>query len=111
MLASTDLGFLLGRCVEVAVREGEQTIILASETVIQWRALQVATAMPYLPHLERLHVLFPQLRVSLSGLHIPVVRCSPEEVLAQCLAEGIPIAGTRIVYDWSDTEGPTEMPQ
>ena len=84
--------------MEVAVREGERTIVLASEAVIQWRALQVATAMPYLPGLERLRALFPQLRTSLNGLRIPILTQSPEEVLARCLAEGIRITGSRIVY-------------
>jgi hypothetical protein len=102
VLASADLGFLLGRCLEVAVREGERTIVLASEAVIQWRALQVATAMPYLPGLERLRALFPELRASLNRLQIPVLTQSPEEVLARCLAEGIQITGSRIVYNWYD---------
>lgn len=104
VLASADLGFLLARCMEVAVREGERTVVLASETVIQWRALQVATAMPYLPGLERLRAVFPQLRAASNGLQIPVLRQSPEEVLARCLAEGIQITGSRIVYDWNDRE-------
>lgn len=105
VLASTDLGFLLGRCEEVAVREGERTIVLASEAVIQWRALQVATAMPYLPGLERLRAVFPQLRASWNGLQIPIPTQSPEEVLARCLAEGIQITGSRIVYGWNDGTG------
>lgn len=111
VLASADLGFLLGRCVEVAVRAGGETIVLASEEIIQWRALQVATAMPHLPSLERLRAVFPQLDVSLSGIRIPVGSCSPEEVLAQCLAEGIHIGGTRIVYDWNGPGGRGEIPQ
>jgi hypothetical protein len=104
VLASGDLGFLLRHCVEVALREGDRTIVLASEAVIEWRALQVATATPYLPGLERLRAVFPQLRPASNGLQIPVLRQSPEEVLARCLAEGIQITGSRIVYDWNDRE-------
>ena len=98
VLASADLGFLLRRCVEVAVREGNRTIVMASERVIEWRALQVATATPYLPGLARLQELFPGLHASASGFLVPVRKESPEEVLALCLAEGIPVIGSRIVY-------------
>ncbi len=86
--------------MEVAIREGERTVVLASETLIQWRALQVATATPYLPGLERLRAAFPRLREVCNGLQIPVLAQSPEEVLARCLAEGIQISKSRIVYDW-----------
>jgi hypothetical protein len=98
VLASADLGFLLGRCVEVAVREGERTIVLASEIVIGWRALQVATATPYLPGLDRLEALFPGLRSTTNGFLVPVGKESPEEVLALCLEEGVRVSGSRIVY-------------
>jgi hypothetical protein len=97
--------------MEVAVREGERTVVLASDAVIYWRALQVATAMPYLPDLERLRKLFPQLRASLNGLQIPILTVSPEEVLARCLAEGIQITGSRIVYGWNEMEDRIEKPQ
>lgn len=98
VLASSDLGFLLGRCTRIAVREGKQIAVLAAETVIQWRALQVATATPHLPGFERLRLLFPGLRVHPKGLLVPVCRQSPEEVLARCLAEGVRVTGSRIVY-------------
>ncbi|MDQ3209413.1 MAG: URC4/urg3 family protein [Gemmatimonadota bacterium] len=103
VLASTDLGFLLGRCAEVAVREGNSTIVLPAEAVIEWRALQVATATPYLPGLDRLHAMFPGLRTIHSGFLVPVVKGSAEEVLAQCLEQGIPVRGSRIVYQPMDS--------
>ena len=84
--------------MEVAVREGNRTVVLASETVIEWRALQVATATPYLPGLDRLQELFPGLRSTHSGFLVPAVRESAEEVLALCLERGIPVSGSRIVY-------------
>ena len=98
VLASTDLGFLLRRCAEVAFREGNRTIVLASETVIEWRALQVATATPYLPGLNRLEALFPGLRTSHSGFLVPVANKSAEEVLALFREEGMRVNGSRIVY-------------
>lgn len=102
VLASADLGFLLGRCVEVAVRERERTIVLTSETVIQWRALQVVTATPYLPGLDRLEALFPGLRSTSNGFLVPVGKDSPEEVLALCLEEGMRVSGSRVVYQPRD---------
>ena len=98
VLASTDLGFLLRRCAKVAVREGNRTIVLASETVIEWRALQVATATPYLPGLDRLEALFPGLRITHRGLLVPVANKSAEEVLALFREEGMRVNGSRIVY-------------
>jgi hypothetical protein len=84
--------------VEVAVREGDRTIVLASETLIEWRALQVATATPYLPGLDRLEALCPGLRSNPNGFLVPVVKQSAEEVLALCLEEGMRVSGSRVVY-------------
>lgn len=98
VLASSDLGFLLGRCARVAVREGRQVKVLASEAVIGWRALQVATATPYLPGLERLRELFPRLYVTDSGFRVPLHTQSAEEVLARCASEGLRVTGSRVVY-------------
>jgi len=102
VLASADLGFLLRRCAKVAVREENRTIILPSETVIEWRALQVATATPYLPGLDHLRALFPGLRSIPNGLLIPVVKQSAEEILAYCLEEGMQVRGSRVVYQPRD---------
>jgi hypothetical protein len=98
VLASRDLGFLLTRCNRVVVREGERHLVLESETVIQWRALQVALATPYLPGLQRLLAVFPGLRPNSHGVMVPLRAQSPEEVLARCIAEGMQVAGSRIVY-------------
>ena len=98
VLASPDLGFLLTRCKHVAIREGERLIVLEAETVIHWRALQVATATPYLPGLARLQALFPGLHAITNGFLVPVGKESPEEVLALCLEEGMRVTGSRIVY-------------
>lgn len=98
VLASSDLGYLLGRCREVAVRERERTRVLPAEVVIQWRALQVATATPHLPGIQRLEAEFPGLQASVLGLLIPTRLQSPEEVLARCLAQGVRVMGSRVIY-------------
>lgn len=98
VLASSNLGFLLGRCSQVAVREGDRTQVLSADAVIHRRALQVATATPHLPGINRLQTQFPGMRASVKGLLIPVRLQSPEEVLAWCVAEGVRVAGSHIVY-------------
>ncbi len=98
VLASSDLGFLLGRCGDVALREGDRTVVLASEAVIEWRALQIVTATPYLPGLDRLEGLFPGLRSTTRGFLVPVGKDSPEEVLALFLEEGVQVSGSCVVY-------------
>jgi hypothetical protein len=98
VFASSDLGFLLGRCGRVAVREGKHIKVLPSEAVIHWRALQVATATPYLPGLERMQALFPRLQMTRSGFRVPLRTESAEEVLARCAGEGLRVTGSRVVY-------------
>jgi hypothetical protein len=104
-LASSDLGFLLKRCTHVAVRENRRLTVLSSEAVIQWRALQVATATPYLPGLERMRVLFPGLQVTTGGFEVPLHAASAEEVLSRCVSEGVRVTGSRIVYSARSNEG------
>ena len=98
VLASSDLGFLLGRCTRVAIREGCHVTVLPSQAVIHWRALQVATATPYLPGLERMRALFPRLQIASSGFRVPLQTESAEEVLARCVSEGLRVTGSRVVY-------------
>jgi hypothetical protein len=66
--------------------------------VIEWRALQVATATPYLPGLARLQALFPGLHAITDGFLVPVQKESPEEVLALCVEEGVRVTGSQIIY-------------
>ena len=108
VLASPDLGFLLGHCTQVAIREGRQVRVLPSESVIHWRALQVATATPYLPALERMRALFPRLHVTKGGFQVPLHTGSAEEVLARCVSAGLRVTGSRIVY--GDTSGESVLP-
>jgi hypothetical protein len=99
VIAGPDLGFLLARCHRVVLRQGEAPLVLDAETVIRWRALQVATATPFLPGAERLRALYPGLQSSGNGLLVPLRAQSPEEVLAHCLMEGISVTGSRVVYE------------
>jgi len=72
--------------------------VLEAEAVIQWRTLQVATATPYLSGLQRLSAQFPGLHADRTGFLVPLPTGSPEEVLAECLASGVHVLGSRIVY-------------
>jgi hypothetical protein len=98
LLASADLGFLLGRCSHVALREETEAVVLPTELVIQWRSLQVVTATPWLPEIDRLAEVVPGAHLDLTGFHVPLHGRVPEEVLADCLSHAIPVAGSRIIY-------------
>jgi hypothetical protein len=54
--------------------------------------------MPFLPGLDRLRMQFPDLQIHPTGLSIPIQARSPEEVLAECLANGMQVTESRIVY-------------
>jgi hypothetical protein len=98
MLLSEDLGFLLGRCSHVAIREAHHSLVLDANEIIRWRTLQVITGTPHLPCLEALAELFPGAHVGLSGFNVPLPCRAPEEVMAHCVAQGIEVKGSRIVY-------------
>jgi hypothetical protein len=98
VLASPDLRFLLGRCPWVAAREGRHVKVLPSDAVIHWRALQIATATPYLPGMERMRALFPRLQLTHGGFQVPLHTESAEEVLARCVSEGLRVTGSVIVH-------------
>jgi hypothetical protein len=98
VLVSPDLGFLLGRCARVALRAGEHTVVLRTDAVIQWRALQVVTATPYLSGLERFQGLFPGMQATANGFVVPLMGESPEAVLAGCAAQKIAVVASEVVY-------------
>jgi hypothetical protein len=98
LLISPDLGHLLGRCDRVALREGTHPVVLDAEAVIRWRVLQVVTATPHLPSLERLHEIFPGTHLDSSGFQVAISSGTPEHVLAECLTRGIPVRESRIIY-------------
>jgi hypothetical protein len=73
-------------------------VLVPTDLLIGWRALQVVTGTPYLSCPERLRVLFPEAAIDTAGFHIPTQCRSPEEVLAACLTHRIPVAESRIIY-------------
>jgi hypothetical protein len=111
VLISADLGFLLGRCSHVAVREGEEVVVLEAERVIEWRTLQIVTGTPFLPGLECLNAMFPRAHLDPNGFRVPVASESPEDVLAECLTHGIPVCSSRIVYSVPPPPATSERPR
>src|SRR5215218_674050 len=110
VLASPDLGFLLSRCDAIALREGGRIRVLPSPIVIQWRALQVATATPHLPGVSRLRLEYPEMQTSLEGILIPIRERSPEEVLGRCVAAGVRVMSSRVVYRSAGQEEHAMLP-
>lgn len=98
VLIAGDLGVLIQRCRRIVVREGAWAVLLSSEVLLGWRALQVVTGTPHLPCPRRLKELFPELEVDDCGFRVPTRSCPPEAVLAECLMHGIPVTKSRIIY-------------
>jgi hypothetical protein len=98
LLAAEDMGYLLRRCGEVAVRDGEWVTAVPAGALIGWRVLEIVLAAPYLPSPDQLRALFPTARVRQGALALPIGLGSAEEALAVCASERLPVAGTRIAY-------------
>jgi hypothetical protein len=98
LLAAEDLGYLLGRCREVAVRDGERVTPVPAGVLLGWRVLEIVLAAPYLPSPDQLRALFPRARVREGVLALPIGLGSAEEALAICVVERLPVAATRIAY-------------
>jgi hypothetical protein len=98
LLASADLGLLLRRCGRVAVRDGGRIAVLDAQRLIGWRTLQIVIGAPFLPRLEDLRVLFPDLRVTSGRIAVPLGLGSAEEALALCAAERLPVLASWIDY-------------
>jgi hypothetical protein len=100
LVIGQDLGELLQGCAQLVLRAGANAVCVGVEAVIQWRALQVVTAMPHLPSPERLKEIFPGAEIEAGGFRVPTRSHSPEDVLANCLLHGIPVRESRVVYAW-----------
>ncbi len=98
LLASEDLGYLLRRCGEVAVRDGERVMPVPAGVLVGWRVLEIVLAAPYLPSPDQLRALFPSARVHEGVLVLPIGLGSAEEALAVCAVERFPVAASRIAY-------------
>jgi len=81
-----------------AVREGRRIAALDAQRLIGWRTLQVVVGAPFLPRLEDLRVLFPDLRVTSGRIAVPLGLGSAEEALALCAAERLPVLASWIDY-------------
>ncbi len=98
VLFSDDLGYLLGRCEQVALRDGQQVRPVPAGVLLGCRVLEIVLAAPYLPPPDQLRLLFPTARVREGLMALPLGLGSPEEALALCAAERLPVSGTRITY-------------
>ena len=98
LLIAEDLGYLLRRCAQVVVRDGERMAPVASGILVGWRVLEVVLGAPYLPTPDQLRALFPAARLHDGVLTLPLGLGSAEEALAVCSAERLPVAATRIAY-------------
>ncbi len=98
LLAAEDLGYLLRRCGEVAIRDRERVTRVPAGVLLGWRVLEIVLATPYLPSPEQLRALFPAGRVAEGVLALPIGLGSAEEALAVCATERVSVAATRIVY-------------
>ena len=98
LLASDDLGYLLGRCRHVALRDGGALRAVPAGELLRCRVLEIVLAAPYLPAPKQLRELFPTARVCEGLVALPLGLGSPEEALALCAAERLPVSATRIAY-------------
>ena len=98
LLAADDLGYLLRRCPEVAVRDSERVVRVPAGILVGWRVLEIVLAAPYLPAAEQLRALFPAARVGEGVVSLPIGLNSAEEALAVCAAGRLPVVATRIAY-------------
>jgi hypothetical protein len=93
-----DLGELVQCCDRVVLRGGMGAFVVQATAILRWRALQVITDPPELPGPERLREIFPGAEIDSTGFKVPIESRSPEELLASCLARGIQVSKSRIVY-------------
>jgi hypothetical protein len=98
ILVDADLGRLLRHCERIVLRHRAEPVVLDAAVIIHWRALQVVTSSPHLPSQERLNEMLPGARLECYGFQVPLRSRAPECVLAACLAQGIRVMESRVVY-------------
>ena len=108
LLAADDLGFLLRRCGQVALRDGVRVRLVPSAVLLGWRVLEIVLAAPYLPPPHLLRQLFPTARVREGVVGLPLGFGSAEEALALCASAGLPVSATRIAYTGRSVDALTE---
>jgi hypothetical protein len=60
--------------------------------------LQIILSTPYLPAPAQLRALYPSLRHANGTIALPIGLGSAEEALSLCVAEKLPVVGSRIEY-------------
>ncbi len=98
LLASPDLGFLLRRCGRILVRHGHRAVVLNADRLIAWRTLQIVVGAPFLPRVQELRAIYPDLRVCGSRIALPLGLDGAEPALAACAAARLPVTATWIDY-------------
>ena len=71
---------------------------LEAQCLIAWRTLQIFTGTPFLPHVDRLRALYPELVIHGDRIGVPIGLGHPEEALAACAAARVPVVSTWIDY-------------
>jgi hypothetical protein len=104
MLLSGDLGLLLARCSRVAVRQGSQPHVVATDALMGVRTLEVGITRGSAQNPDRLQELFPGAVLEGAGVRIPLQSVLPEVVLAECVTHGLTVTQSRIVYPSSSKE-------
>jgi hypothetical protein len=98
LLAADDLGYLLHRCRQVVVRDGDRVTPMPAAVLLGWRVLEIVLAAPYLPDAAQLRALFPSAQVRPGAFALPLGLGSAEEAPAVCAAARLPVAATSIGY-------------
>jgi hypothetical protein len=98
LLAGTDLGYLLRRCGRVLVRHGRRVMVMDADRLIAWRTLQIVVGAPFLPQVQELRALYPDLRVAGGRIALPLGLDGAEPALAACAAARVPVTATWIEY-------------
>jgi hypothetical protein len=98
LLASADLGYLLRRCGCVLVRNGERPAVVDADRLIAWRTLQIVVGAPFLPRVQELRAIYPELQVAGGRISLPLGLQGAEPALAACAAARLPVTATWIEY-------------
>jgi hypothetical protein len=98
LLAGNDLGYLLRRCGRVIVRHGHRAIVMDADRLIAWRTLQIVVGAPFLPQVQELRAIYPDLRVMGGRIALPLRLDGAEPALAACAAARLPVRATWIEY-------------
>lgn len=80
------------------MRDRHRVVAVEADYLIAWRTLRIVTGAPYLPGLEHLRLLLPELEVRGARLAVPIGLGPPEEALAACMAARVPVFASWVEY-------------